>query len=65
MDELAGVTAIETSPGVTMRPKDPFTEPTFAKIEHEPPFLAVSRPPVATAQTFASEELQVAVEVRS
>jgi len=59
------VTSIETSPGATVRPTDPLTEPTFATTEHVPAFLALSIPPAATVQTVASDELHVAVAVRS
>jgi hypothetical protein len=45
--------------------KDPLTEPTFAVMEHEPPFLAVSMPPAATVQTLGSDEFHVAAAVRS
>ena len=64
-DELAGVTAIETSPGATVRLKDPVTAPIFAMMEHVPPFLVVSMPPATTLQIPASDELHVALAVRS
>lgn len=65
IDAVAGVTAIETSPGTTVRPKDPVTEPIFALMEQVPLFLIVSIPPGATVETLESDELQVAVAVRS
>ena len=62
---FAGVTAIETSPGATVTSKEPLTEPDVAFTEHVPPFFTVSMPPAATEQVFASDELHVALAVRS
>jgi hypothetical protein len=65
MDELAGVTEIETSDGATVTLKEPVTAPTVAVIEQEPAVFAVSMPPVVTAATALSDELHVAEFVRS
>ena len=56
--------AMETSPGVTVKLKEPEMEPDFAVMEQLPLFFAVSNPPLETLATFASDELQVAVPVR-
>lgn len=62
---LTGVTTIETRPGATVTSRDPLTEPDVAITEHDPPVFTLSMPPVAIEQMFASDELHVAVAVRS
>ena len=65
IDAFAGVIAIETSAGATVRLKDPLTAPTFAVMEQAPLALAVSIPPGATVAMLVSEELQFAELVKS
>jgi hypothetical protein len=65
MDELAGVTEIETSDGATVTLREPVTAPTFAVIEQAPAAFAVSMPAGVTVATVLSDELHVAEFVTS
>ncbi len=65
IEGFAGVTAIDTRPGVTVIAREPPTVPILAVTEHCPLALAVNIPPAATVAMVASEELQVAFAVTS
>src|ERR1700687_4306651 len=63
-DGFAGVNAIETSAGFTVRLVDPVTLPIFALIVVVPAAAAVTIPPAATVAA-PLDELHAAVLVRS
>jgi hypothetical protein len=63
MVEFAGVTAIETSAGATVRLKFPVTPFSFALIMAWPAALAVTSPPEEIVAMEAFEEFQVALVV--
>lgn len=63
MVEFAGVTAIETSAGATVRLKFPLTPFSFALIMAWPAVLAVTNPAAETVAMEAFDEFQVALVV--
>ena len=66
IDGFAGVTAIETNAGTTVRVTDPPTEPTLPLTRHCPPLLAaVTSPPGATVHTAGLADAHCAETVRS
>jgi hypothetical protein len=62
---VEGAIEIETKPGATERLNPPVTDPIFALIEQVPLFFAFSIPPGATVAMVVSDEIHVAVAVRS
>lgn len=66
MEGLAGVTAMDCrAAGVTVTLVDPVMLPLAALMVEVPVPTAVTRPPVETVATVASDEVQVAELVRS
>jgi hypothetical protein len=61
---LAGVTAIDTRVGVTVRVVVPETDPLEAEMVVFPAATAVARPPVLTVATAGLEDSQFALDVR-
>lgn len=61
----AGVIAIETSAGATLKFEDPFTAPNVAEIVQAPLAFAVTIPPGATVAMAVFEELHLTDEVTS
>jgi len=62
---LTGVTAIDTSAGLTVKLKLPLTPLIIAVMTHWPALRAVSLPPGVTLAMLESDEFQVAAFVRS
>ena len=66
MEAVAGETARESSAGNTVKLMEPFTLPTFAVTENEPPRVLVDNiPPEVIVARVGSETVHVAVAVRS
>jgi hypothetical protein len=65
IEGTAGVTAIDTSPGATVRLKDPPIAPDFALTEQLPAASAVTTPEVVIVATALFVEAQVTDVVRS
>jgi hypothetical protein len=64
IEVLAGVTAIDTSVGVTVKPVEPLTEPETASIVVLPTATPLARPAPLMVATAVLEELQVTELVR-
>jgi hypothetical protein len=61
---LAGVTAIDTRVGVTVRVVVPVTDPLEAEMVVLPAATAVAKPAVLTVATAGLEDSQFALDVR-